>query len=199
MDHKQYVDELNDITLVLSKIPQKLGFSHKFYVPGWIGFIQECIVESKMNRIAKLPIYNGLGYFECADKIIELVSKACESRKNSVENFQKENDNPDNLEILAAASNAMEAWCHIYPEIAYWMNRKIDDKYVTCAYGILQRSVSDSISGIMSLPKDFSSSKSKSSFTGEMKAMGNQLLAMICNVIAFAIIIAIISAIADLF
>ena len=26
------------------------GFHYKFYVPGWIGFIQECVVESKMQK-----------------------------------------------------------------------------------------------------------------------------------------------------
>jgi hypothetical protein len=197
MDYKQYVDELNDLMLALSKIPQKLGFGHKFYVPGWIGYIQERIVENKINKTAKLPIYKGLDYFECANKIIELVSKACESRKKSVENFKKENDNPDNIEILVAASNAVKAWYHIYPEIANWMNIKFNDRYITSAYGVLQRRVSDSLCDIMSLPKDPSTSTHHSSFMGELKAIIHQILSWFCNIIVLAIIWGIICAIVN--
>jgi len=199
MSHQQYISELNDITSTLSKLPQKVGLSHKFYVPGWVGFIQECIVKNNMNKLAKIPVYKGLGYFETGNRIAELVEKACEDRVNSTDNFVKESDNPDNLEILASASHALETWGNLYPEIAFWMNQKIDDRHVTSAYGIIQRNVKDSMSKIMDFPKESFSSKSSSSFGSEIKAMGNQIAAMLCNVLVLAAVLGAIGAIADMF
>lgn len=182
------------MTTVLSQKPQTVGFVHKFFVPGWIGFIQECFVENKMSKAAKQPIYNGLGYYECGDRIIELVSNACKARKESNDEFTKSNDDVNNLRIFSSAANAIEAWTNVYPEIAYWMNRKVGDKYVTNALGVIQGNVKESISTIMDVPAERISNKS-SSFTGEMKAMGGQIAAMFCNILVFVAIVGILSTI----
>ena len=195
MTTQDYINELNTLTSVLRKQPQYIGFNHKFYVPGWVGFIQESIVESKMNKAAEKPIYDGKGYYACADKIIELVDGACKAKKESVDNFEKNNQDEESLQILSSASDALDAWIDIYPEIAFWMNRKIDDKYITNAVGIIQGNLRESMSTIMDIPKDNFKSKSNSSFGSEMKAMGNQILGMICNVILFAAIFGLLGAI----
>lgn len=189
MTTKDYINELDSLTSALKKQPQFVGFNHKFYVPGFIGFIQEWIVESKMNKVARTPIYNGKGYYACADKIMKLVDGACKSKKESAENFEKNNQDPESLQILTSASNALEAWVEIYPEIAYWMNRKINDRYITNAFGVIQGNIRESMSTIMDIPKDNFRPKYKTSFGSQMKSMGNQVLGMICNVILFALII----------
>lgn len=194
MPHQKYIEQLDEMTTVLSQKPQAVGFVHKFFVPGWVGFIQECFVESKMSKAAKQPIYNGLGYYECGDRIIELVSSACKARTESNPEFTKSNDDINNLRILSSAMNAMEAWTNVYPEIAYWMNRKVGDDYVTNALGVIQGNVKESISTIMDVPAERISNKS-SSFTSEMKAMGGQIAAMFCNILVFAAIAGLISTI----
>lgn len=194
MDNQNYISQLNTLADDLAKRPQRVGFVHKFFVPGWIGFIQECIVESKMAKVSKQPIYQGMGYLECGDKIAELVAKACEAKKESVENFEKSNDDPENLTIMASAMTALDAWTHIYPEIAYWMNQKVGDNYVTNALGIIQGNIRNSLSTIMDVPSEKMSNRS-SSFASEMKAMGGLIAAMFCNILVFAVVAGLISAI----
>lgn len=191
MKYEQYISELKDLTSALQRQPQVIGFSHKFYVPGWVGFVQECLVEHKMNKASKKPIYKGLGYLECGDKISELVKKACETISTE-DGFVKNNEDENNLNVLSSAMAALEAWEHVYPETAHWMNIHISDNYITSAYGVIQRNIKDSLSKIVDLPKEKSE---KSNGSGEFKAMGNQILAMICNVIVFAVLACLIAGI----
>lgn len=195
MEYEIYIRELDELTNAMSMKPQTIGFVHKFIVPGWIGFIQECIIESKMSKAAKQPIYKNLDYFQCADKIIELTDNACKSITDSADFNGKDNDNSKHLAVLASVSKAVDAWVNIYPEIAYWMNQKIDDRHVTCALGIMERNVNDSLSSIMEISQNRVTANSNSSFGQEMKAMGNQILAMICNILIFAAIASLIGAI----
>lgn len=195
MAHKKYLAELDELTATLEKMPQTVGFIHRFFVPGWIGFIQECIVESKMSKVAKQPIHKGLNYYECGDKIAELTQKACEARKQSEDFHEKENDNMDNLSILNSSFRAIDAWANIYPEIAYWMNQQVNDNYVTCALGIVQENVKSSLSDIIELSAEKKNHKPNSSFMRDMKAMGGQIAAMFCNIFVFAAIASLIGAI----
>lgn len=197
MAHKKYIAELDELTATLEKKPQTVGFVHRFFVPGWIGFIQECIVEGKMSKAAKQPIHNGLNYYECGDKIAELTRKACEARKESEDFKEKENDNMDNLSILNSSFRAIDAWANIYPEIAYWMNRQVKGNYVTCVLGIVQENVISSLSDIIELPDEKKNHKPKSSFMGDMKAIGGQIAAWLCNILVFAAVSALIGAIID--
>ena len=195
MAHKKYLAELDELTATLEKMPQTVGLIHRFFVPGWIGSIQECIVESKMSKVAKQPIHKGLNYYECGDKIAELTQKACEARKQSEDFHEKENDNMDNLSIVNSSFRAIDAWANIYPEIAYWMNRQVNDNYVTCALGIVQENVKCSLSDIIELPAEKKNHKPNSSFMRDMKAMGGQIAAMFCNILVFAAIASLIGAI----
>lgn len=197
MAHKKYLAELDELTATLEKKTQTVGFVHRFFVPGWIGFIQECIVESKMSKAAKQPIHKGLNYYDCGDKIVELTRKACEARKQSEDFHEKENGNVDNLAILNSSFRAIDAWVNIYPEIAYWMNRHVNDNYVTCALGIVQDNVKSSLSEILELPAEKKNHKPNSSFMRDMKAMGGQIAAMFCNVLVFGVVASLISAIFD--
>lgn len=195
MAHKKYLAELDELTATLEKQPQTVGFVHRFFVPGWIGFIQGCIVESKMSKAAKQPIHKGLNYYECGDKIAELTQKACVARKQSGDFREKENDNIDNLSIVNSSFRAIDAWANIYPEIAHWMDRQVNDKYVTCALGIVQGSVKSSLSEIIDLPAEMKNHKPNSSFMRDIKAMGSQLAAMFCNILVFAAIASLVYAI----
>lgn len=194
MAHEIYLVELDELATALEKRPQTVGFVYRFFIPGWIGFIQECIVESKMSKAAKQTIHKGLNYFECGDKIAELTQKACEARKQSDDFHEKENDNRDNIAILNSSFRAIDAWANIYPEIAYWMNRQVNDNYVTCALGLLQENVKKSLSEIIELPAEKKNHKPNSSFMRDIKSMGGQIAAMFCNILVFATIVSLFSA-----
>lgn len=195
METQKYIQQLNELTETLKKQPQYVGFNHRFYVPGWIGFVQQCIVESKMTRAAKKPIYQGKGFYECGDIIIDLVDNACKAKKESVDNFEKNNEDIESLQIVSSATEALDAWINIYPEIAYWMNQKFDDKYITNAVGIIQGNLKESLTSIIDLPKENFKPKTNSSFCRELKAMGSQMLAMICNILVFAAVFGLLATI----
>lgn len=187
METQKYIQQLKELTEALKKQPQYIGFNHKFYIPGWISFAQEYLVERKMSKAAKKPIYQGEGYYECANKIIEIVDNACKAKKNS-ENFIKRNDDVESLQIVSSADDALNALINIYPEIAYWMNQKINDQYITNVVGIIQDNFKKSLSSIIDIPKNNFNLETNSSFGNEFKAVGNQLLGMICNIIVIAAI-----------
>lgn len=195
MEYEKYLRELDELTNAMSRRPQTVGFVHKFFVPGWIGFIQECVVEHKMSKAAKLPIYNNLDYYQCADKIIELTDYACKAIKESADFNGKDNENTKHLAVFVSVSKSIEAWVNIYPEIACWMNLKIDDKHITSVLGIVEKNIKHSLSSIMDISQDRVKSKYNSSFGQEMKAMGNQILAIICNLLVLSIVGLLLSAI----
>lgn len=195
MGHKKHLVELNELTATLEKMPQTVGFVHRFFVPGWVGVVQECIIDHKMSKVAKRPIYKGLNYYECGDKIAELTRSACEARKEADDFRENDNDNLDNLSIVNSSFRAIDAWANIYPEIAYWMNRQVNNNYVTCALGIVQENVNSSLSKIIELPAEKKNHKPNSSFSRDLKAMGGQIAAMVCNVLLFATIASLIGAI----
>ena len=196
MVSQEYIDELKTITDTLKNKPQYIGFNHKFYVPGWVGFIQQAFVESKMNKIDKRPIYNGKGYYDCGFKIAELVYDACEAKRYSHEDFVKNNDDEETILIFSSAMEALGAWENVYPEMAHWMNRKINDKYITNTISLLSQNIRGSLEKIMDFPDVDSLHQSKSSsFVNEMKDMGNWLLAYVCNMIVFIAIFSVLIAI----
>jgi hypothetical protein len=208
MEYHKYIDELNAITSILSQTPSKIGFHHKFYVPGWTGFIQSCIVEHQMNKAAKRPIYQNLGYFECGDKIDDLVAKACQARVESSTNDEKDNNNPENLAILEAATNAINSWRNIYPEIADLMTLQADNKHMASPFGVHYTNITKSLSLIVNLPKESQHRKKektsflKSIWNGLVDAFGAPLeyiVTLICNLLLAGVVIALISGIIDLF
>lgn len=194
MAYKQYLAELNELTSTLCLKPQTVGFAHKFFVPGWIGFIQECIVDNKMSKAAKQPIYNGLNFYECGNLIIELTQKACDARIKSEDFNGKDNENVDNLAILNSSLSAIDAWVNVFPEIAFWKNRYIDGgKFVTSPLYIIQGNVKLSLATILDIPKDDTRSESSPSFFQDLKERFYPAVAMICNIIVIGIVGAIIS------
>lgn len=79
-DLKNIMQELIVANESLANKEPVYGFHHKFYVPGWIGFIQECIVESKMQKFNKKIFYAGKGYIDFVNWIgdkADAVAKCC--------------------------------------------------------------------------------------------------------------------------
>ena len=52
---KNHIETLLVATEEISKKERVSGFHHSFYVPGWIGLIQQSIVEKKMNKFVVQP------------------------------------------------------------------------------------------------------------------------------------------------
>ena len=192
----------------MERKPQTVGFVHRFFVPGWIGFIQECIIENKMSKAAKQPIHKGLNYYECAELIMKLTGDICKERLSENESIDKSFDNPDNIEIMKSVFGAIEAWSNVYPEIAFYKNVKISERFISCAYNVTLDNCQTSLKKIMELPKSQPSNKGserhkkvkrRSSFRRDMQAFGYQMVAIFCNIIVLGVVACTISGICSLF
>ena len=61
---KSLLVELVDACNELSQRTPVLGFHFRFYIPGWIGFIQEKIVESRLSKWEGQIFYKDKNYVE---------------------------------------------------------------------------------------------------------------------------------------
>lgn len=68
---KNRIETILVATEEISKKERVSGFHHRFYVPGWIGLIQQSIVENKMNKFVVQPFYDEKNYYEYGDWLIE--------------------------------------------------------------------------------------------------------------------------------
>lgn len=193
-DYRTHLEELDNMTQVLSMHPGKIGFVHKFIVPGIIGWVQEQIIEGKMNVEAQKNIYKDLNYYECGNKIIELTKILCEKRYNSTEIIDKDLENPINTEILESVGSAIEKWGRIYPEIANWPNQEFEKDLKISPLGVIQIRTNHALCSIMDLPRE-RANRPKKTFLQGLKEDGYWALSMFINIILFAIIVGLIRAI----
>ena len=59
---KNRIETILVATEEISKKERVFGFHQRFYVPGWIGLIQQSIVENKMNKFVVQPFYDEKNY-----------------------------------------------------------------------------------------------------------------------------------------
>ncbi len=61
-----------------------VGLHHRVYVPGWIGIIQQIIVEHKMNKVAEQTFScAGMNYYQLGDWIINKLAEIAEIQSKS--------------------------------------------------------------------------------------------------------------------
>lgn len=71
-------NKVEDIIRVIDELSQKtpvIGLHYRFYIPGWIGAIQQSVVEGKMAKVGKQPFCNNMNYFEFGDWIVQISNK----------------------------------------------------------------------------------------------------------------------------
>ena len=196
METEFYIRELEELRGALRSESQYIGFHHKFYIPGWIGWIQRIFVEKKMDQQAKKPIYKGKGYYDCGFKIASLVYDACESRRLSDPCFQKDNNHPAHQAIYLNAMQALKDWSQIYPEIAEMPNRRINDQTYISTSGLLYHKIQSHLSEIMDVKgEDKINVKPKESMLSDIIDFGQWLITWACNMIVFVAIFSILIAI----
>lgn len=186
------LSELIDAADTISKRTPTIGFHHKFYVPGWISVIQITIVESKMSTFEKATFYKEKNYVDFANWIIksskelaDLQIKQIDSDKSQDKEISKQQSDS----IITILHAVAEAWYNCAPEVASICNREYTKDTRISLAGIVFRALEEILEPL-GCPQ--SSSQKEPGYEGpSFSDMGNQLLAMICNIILFAIIIGI--------
>lgn len=189
---KNILSEIIDAADTISKKTPTVGFHHKFYIPGWISFFQISMVESKMNTFEKATFYKEMNYIDFANWIIKSSNKLAELQVNALksidciddEDFQRQSQT-----IIAVLHAAAEAWYNSAPEVASMCNREYTKDTRISLAGIVFRALEENLKPL-GCPQ--SSTQKEPSYEGpSFSDMGNQLLAIICNVTLFGIIMGI--------
>lgn len=189
---KKILLELIDAADTISKRTPTIGFHHKFYVPGWISVIQISMVESKMSTFEKATFYKEKNYIDFANWIIESSKKLAELQVKEIEydnSKDKEISKQQSNTIIAVLHALAEVWYSCAPEVASMCNREYTKDTRISLAGIVFRALEEVLEP---LGCSQSSSQKEPSYEGpSFSDIGNQLLAMICNIILSAIIIGI--------
>ncbi len=142
--------ELSEKILELLKagveISQKepvIGFHHSFYVPGWIGFIQETIVEKKMNKFVELPFYHDKNYYEFGNwfsigskEVAEMLVKSKETYNTSDELYEKQCMAINNLYTML-----LNSWVDCCPEVATYCNQQYTQDTMISPAGLMYKNL----------------------------------------------------------
>lgn len=191
-DLKNNIQELIVANDSLGNKEPVYGFHHKFYVPGWIGFIQECIVESKMQKFNKKIFYAGKGYINFANWVVDKADAVAKCY-SEIENMNEEKSSICKKLIVAIFDSIVDNWAKCCPEVATFCNIDFGGNTKISPLGFVHYKLASALQNF-GYPQ-FDSNTSKSSFISEMKAQGYYIIGYILNVIILACIFGIIQAI----
>jgi len=194
---KEMKEKLNDIISVIDELSQKtpvVGFHHSFYVPGWIGCIQEMFVESKMNKFATQKFCRNMNYYEFADWIVD--------KSKEVVNLQKQTVAEDKVlaqtqtEAIARVFNVLSAlWMNCCPEISTYYNIKYEEDKLISPAGVVYRGIENSLKELGFEGNEDGKGRSGPGFKESAKNMFYMFAGYILNIIILASIIGLVSAI----
>ena len=191
-DLKNIMQELIVANDSLANKEPVYGFHHKFYVPGWIGFIQECIVESKMQKFDKQVFYAGKGYIDFINWIGDKADAVAKCY-SEIENMDEAKSTVCKKLIVAIFDSTIDNWAKCCPEIATYCNFDFNENTKISPIGWIHYKLA-SILQKFEYPQ-FDSSSSKGSAVSVMKAQGYYIIGYILNVIILACVLGIIGAI----
>ena len=186
---------LRELIAAIDTLSQKhptYGFHFRLYIPGWIGLIQECMAESKMQKFNKNVFYASRGYANFVNWIAEKADVVA-NEYNETENIAEEDASARKKLIIAIFESLIEAWAKCCPEIATYCNIKFDDKINISPMGWIQYRLASTLQKF-DYPR-INSKPSKRSFMSEMKIQGYYIIGYILNAIILVCVWGIIIAI----
>lgn len=181
------VEALLKATDVISKREPVYGFHHKYYVPGWIGIIQQMIVENKMNKFSSQQFYDDKNYLEYADWLIKLSKEISDLQiKYKPEGEKIDLDYEHKCNTLIKIFNVtFEAWIEACPEIATYCNHEYTENTLISAAGIVQNAFIENLGAIGYVVQP---SKSERKFMDEVRGQLYYIAGYIINVLLLGLI-----------
>lgn len=202
-DNKEIKDILSEIIIAcydLPKCPRAVGFHHKFYVPGWIGFIQETIVNKNMHKWRSEVFYKGKTYDEFMFWMISSSEKLCELQISSKP--ANDMDEEDMLlykqrkkAIVDTVDDLIKVWSSVAPEVVFQRNLKGDEDGPISPYKFVCDNVAIALEDL-GYPKPYVS-KNTGGCRAEMRELFYRVAGMFINCLTLAAIGALISVFLD--
>ncbi len=189
---KEELAKLMDIIDDLAKRTPIVGIHHRFYVPGWIGFFQQVIVERKMDKIAEESFScAGMNYYEFGDWIINKSVEIAEMQSKSLDT------DPDvvstqNEIINRIFTELTTIWAHVIPEISSYSNIQYTENSTISRHGFVLKGLEQTLEKL-GRAKFRISRSDEPSFKEEAKQTGYWFAGYIINILLFAAIIGLLS------
>ena len=194
---KEMKEKLNEVIIAIDELSRKtpvVGFHHSFYIPGWIGYLQQMIVESKMNKFTTQKFCRNMNYYEFADWIVD--------KSKEVVNLQKQTAAEDialaqtQTEAIARVFDVLSAlWMNCYPEISTYYNIKYEEDKLISPAGVVYRGIENSLKELGLEGTEDGKGKSGPGFKESAKNMFYMFVGYILNIILLASIIGLVRAI----
>ena len=188
-------DEISKLLDIIEELAHKtpiVGLHHRFYVPGWIGFFQQMIVERKMEKVAKQSFScAGMNYYEFGDwiinKSVEIVEmqEKCEPTDPDVRETQNEI-------INRVFSDLSAIWAYVIPEISSYCNIQYTEDTLISRYGFIVKALEQTLKKVGRAKSPNQASK-KPTFKDEAKQTANVIAGYLINILLFAAILGLLS------
>lgn len=191
---KSILSELIEAGETISREKPTIGFHHKFYVPGWIGFFQQWAVESKMGKFQRQSFYKDKNYLDFANWMVSSSEKLAELQLEDQEkegNNDKEKQKLQSETIFSVLHVVTDAWFNRAPEVASYPNIEYTKDTLISLAGFVFNAFEKNLRPI-GYPQQYEKKKSKYE-SPSWSEMGNHFLGIICNIILFGLIIGLLS------
>ena len=157
---KNRILELLEAAFSISQKTPVIGFHHRFYVPGWIGLIQESVVEKKMNRFVEQPYYKNMNFYEFGNwfslgskEVADLQIKSKELYNTDVDEYTKQCNAINTLYMML-----LNLWIDSCPEVATYCNQAYTENTLISPAGLMHKNLCTFLK-----PIGFKESEAKSS------------------------------------
>ena len=190
-------EKLNEVILAIDELSRKtpvVGFHHSFYVPGLIGYIQQLLVESKMNDFALQKFCRGMNYYEFADWIVDKSKEVVELQKQTVAT-DKELEQTQAEAISRVFQVISTLWMNCSPEIATYYSIEYGENRLISPAGVVYRGIESNLKELGIEYTDNKKGDSGHSFKESAQNLFYMIAGYILNIILLASIIGIIGAI----
>lgn len=195
---KCLLTELVDACNELSQRTPVFGLDFRFYIPGWIGFVQEKIVENRFSKFENKVFYKDKNYVEFANWVVDRTAKIVELH---LANKPLDNDDTS-LKIYNAQSQViidlthvvLDVWRRCAPEVSTTPNRIVKEKFIKSLYAIIYNEAAVELNkvGFRRPPVQKSNN---SGCLPELRVLGIRVLGMFINCLTLALIGSIVAAI----
>ena len=111
---------IEDLVYVIDALSEKTpvrGFHYSFYLPGWIGYFQRCLVKNEMRRFSTQNFYKNLDYLEFGHWIVD-VSKEIARLQQETQAKNSEIAQLQTAAIIRIFEVLTALWINYCPEIS---------------------------------------------------------------------------------
>lgn len=201
IEAKEKLNEIYEAMETLSHKQPVSGFHHRFYVPGWIGCIQWFIVSSKMDKWCRQPFYKEKNYYEFADWIGD-IAHSLHDYLNNPETKERDDYKQHSNDIVSAVHILMYTWAECSPEVASFTDRDYRDETTGQGYKVsigflLNKRLEEEIGKPSNVAETTTKTSGWKDFKEEAKSYGYMIAGWFINIVIFALIAGLISAIFD--